>query len=132
MSKKNKNNSEFDDRFAAMFDFVNIGRGAPALPNFQKMLEDMQTQLIDEIAKMVYDRVDEMRGLHRPTNMNYNAEMDPFAILGIRPGATEQEVDKAYREKAKKCHPDLGGNKEDMVKLNLAYESLRRYYGWTS
>ena len=35
---------------------------------------------------------------------------DPFngyAVLGLNPGATSKEIKRAYRERAKKCHPDL-------------------------
>ena len=35
---------------------------------------------------------------------------DPFngyAVLGLNPGATPKEIKRAYRERAKKCHPDL-------------------------
>ena len=35
---------------------------------------------------------------------------DPFngyAVLGLNPGATSKEIKRAYRELAKKCHPDL-------------------------
>jgi hypothetical protein len=46
---------------------------------------------------------------------------DPWELLGIRPGATEAEIDAAYREKAKKAHPDApGGSVEAMQALNEA------------
>ena len=35
---------------------------------------------------------------------------DPFngyTVLGLKPGATSKEIKRAYRERAKKCHPDL-------------------------
>lgn len=32
---------------------------------------------------------------------------DHYAILGVRPDATEAEIKAAYREGAKQCHPDL-------------------------
>ncbi len=32
---------------------------------------------------------------------------DPYDILGIQPGATDDQVRSAYRELAKKYHPDL-------------------------
>ncbi|MBO5006636.1 MAG: DnaJ domain-containing protein, partial [Clostridia bacterium] len=31
---------------------------------------------------------------------------NPYTVLGIDPGATDEEVKKAYRELAKKYHPD--------------------------
>ncbi|WP_407717618.1 J domain-containing protein, partial [Floccifex porci] len=32
---------------------------------------------------------------------------DPYRVLGIDKNATEEEIKKAYRKKAKECHPDL-------------------------
>jgi len=47
-----------------------------------------------------------------------------YDILGIKPGATEEEVKKAYRKKAIETHPDKGGNEEDFKKITEAYEIL--------
>jgi hypothetical protein len=54
--------------------------------------------------------------------------MDPFAVLGIQPGAPESELAAAYRELAKRWHPDRGGGEEAarrMAEINVAYELLR-------
>ena len=32
---------------------------------------------------------------------------DPYKVLGVSPGATDEEITKAYRRLAKKYHPDL-------------------------
>ena len=32
---------------------------------------------------------------------------DPYAVLGVKPEATQDEIRKAYRQLAKKLHPDL-------------------------
>lgn len=51
---------------------------------------------------------------------------DPWGLLGIRPGATEAEIDAAYREKAKKAHPDApGGSVEAMQALNEARAAVK-------
>ena len=39
-----------------------------------------------------------------------------YKILGIAPSATDEEVKKAYREMAKKNHPDLVSNLGDEVR----------------
>lgn len=58
---------------------------------------------------------------------------DPYKVLGIDPGATDEEVKKAYRELARKYHPDNYVNtpladlaEEKMKEVNEAYETIRK------
>lgn len=50
---------------------------------------------------------------------------DPHVILGVRPGATEEEIDAAFRESAKRAHPDAGGSTAMMAELNEARRKLK-------
>lgn len=55
--------------------------------------------------------------------------MDPYAVLGVAPGAPPREVAAAYRAAAKRWHPDRGGGESAqrrMAEVNAAYEVLRR------
>jgi hypothetical protein len=54
--------------------------------------------------------------------------MDPFSVLGLPPGASPEEASAAYRELAKRWHPDRGGGPDAvarMAEINLAYDMLR-------
>lgn len=48
-----------------------------------------------------------------------------YNILGVPPNATKKEIEKAYRAKAMKQHPDQGGNIEQFRELTLAYSVLK-------
>lgn len=56
---------------------------------------------------------------------------DPYKVLGITPSASDEEVKKAYRELAKKYHPDKYVNSpfadmasEKMKEINEAYDHI--------
>jgi hypothetical protein len=53
--------------------------------------------------------------------------MDPHAVLGLDESASLDEAARAYRELAKRHHPDRAGreSEERMAELNVAYEMLR-------
>jgi len=60
---------------------------------------------------------------------------NPYAILGLMPGATEKEIIKAYRQKMTEYHPDKvahlgeGLNKvahEKTLEIQNAYEALMK------
>ena len=58
---------------------------------------------------------------------------DPYEVLGISPNATDDEVKDAYRQLARKYHPDNYGDnplsdlaKEKMQEINEAYDTIIR------
>lgn len=58
---------------------------------------------------------------------------DPYSVLGVDPGASDEEVKKAYRELARKYHPDNYQNnpladlaEEKMKEINEAYDTITR------
>jgi DnaJ-domain-containing protein 1 len=48
----------------------------------------------------------------------------PHAVLGVRPGATREEIRSAYRALAMRHHPDHGGDAEKMRSINEAYRVI--------
>ncbi len=53
---------------------------------------------------------------------------DPFAVLGVSPQTSPDELTAAYRRLAKQWHPDRGGGPEAaarMARVNAAYDRAR-------
>ena len=58
---------------------------------------------------------------------------DPYSVLGVDPGASDEEIKRAYRELARKYHPDNYQNnpladlaEEKMKEINEAYHTITR------
>jgi len=65
-----------------------------------------------------------------------SASKDYYEILGVDEDVARQDLDRQYKRKAAKHHPDLGGSEESMKSLNEAYavlkdETSRREYDRT-
>ncbi|RLC35044.1 hypothetical protein DRH14_01700 [Candidatus Shapirobacteria bacterium] len=46
---------------------------------------------------------------------------EAYEILGLKPGASREEVKKKYYELVRRKHPDAGGSSEEFAKINEAY-----------
>lgn len=59
--------------------------------------------------------------------------MDPYKILGVAPDASDEQIKLAYRELARKYHPDNYANnpladlaQEKMKQINEAYDTIQK------
>ena len=54
---------------------------------------------------------------------------DPYKVLGVSPDASDDEIKRAYRQLAKKYHPDLNPGDpvaaKKMQEINAAYEQIK-------
>jgi len=69
----------------------------------------------------------ELRGdAPSPGEMNARETEMCYQILGLSPGCTWEEIERAYRQKAKIHHPDRGGDEDAMRVLNDVYNRLKK------
>ena len=64
---------------------------------------------------------------HRGGMPSRRVPFDPYAVLGLEPGATRAEVRRAYRRRAKAIHPDVADGADatgEMARLNRARDQL--------
>lgn len=50
-------------------------------------------------------------------------------VLGVQANATREQIEMAYRARAKICHPDMGGNAAIMAEINRARDEALIYAG---
>ncbi len=51
--------------------------------------------------------------------------MNAYETLGVRPGASAEEIKKAYHRLAHQHHPDKGGSLTKMKEINAAYNEIK-------
>ena len=55
----------------------------------------------------------------------FDANKDYYGVLGVDKDASQIEIERQYKRKASKHHPDRGGSEEQMKSLNEAYGVLK-------
>lgn len=73
----------------------------------------------------------ELRGEHfddPPATPQTDADLS-FRLFGLSSSASWEEIEKAYRGKAKIHHPDHGGDEDTMRTLNEAYTLIKKIRG---
>ena len=52
-------------------------------------------------------------------------ERDPYEVLGVRSDVGLEEIEAVYKVKARRLHPDQGGDPDAMRELNVAMDRIR-------
>lgn len=109
----------------------------PTLPGFQELMVFIviivalsATGLLDVVIRAFR----ELRGEHVADPMSTapaaGADMEMcYRMLGLSPSASWEEIERAYRQKAKIHHPDRGGDEDTMRALNEAYSRIKKARG---
>ncbi|GGO62460.1 hypothetical protein GCM10010910_12610 [Microbacterium nanhaiense] len=48
----------------------------------------------------------------------------PYEVLGVPAGAADEEIRRAYRVRARRTHPDVGGDAAEFIQVQRAWEIL--------
>ena len=105
-----------------MLKYANLSDSNQVIKMIFKMINEAERATLLRMQQQINEKLSNFAPM--------DTSMDPFKILGVSPLATHEEVDTAYKSRAKICHPDRGGRVEDMVRLNAAYEAIRRFKKW--
>ncbi|HET9929307.1 MAG TPA: J domain-containing protein [Polyangiaceae bacterium] len=62
----------------------------------------------------------------KPANHDKAPESPHFALLGLTPRASDEEVKRAYRSRALETHPDRGGSAEAFRAVHAAFEHISK------
>jgi len=83
-------------------------------PQLQKMWADY---------KAAKDGFSQQQGRAGQTQGKMSVE-EAYQVLGLKPGAPEQDIIAAHRKLIQKIHPDRGGSDYLAMKINLAKKTL--------
>ena len=54
--------------------------------------------------------------------------MNPYQVLGISPGASDDEIKKAYRALSRKYHPDANINNPNKAQAEEKFKEVQQAY----
>jgi len=116
-----------EDLFEAM-KFMNVGGKISQNKMLQAIVRNAQIGALKHLRSQLDSMINKLA--KQGIDIKGMGELDPFKILGVSPNATKEEVKKAFRKKAAECHPDRGGSNEEMIKVNAAWEAIKRFKDW--
>ena len=114
-----------DDMFNA-FKYAGFGKRSDPTVMIHTLLRNLEVSMLSQMSTRIQARLRELSSEETPQDDS----MDPFEILGVNMDSTREEVDRAYKVKAKEAHPDVGGSNIEMAKVNAAYEAIRMFKNW--
>ena len=90
----------------------------------------------DIIKQRLYDEYYSKKYRHFNANYFFGSKHDPdddedsdvdddFKVLGLKKTASEEDLKKAFHQKARETHPDkVGGDGDTFKKIRMAYERI--------
>jgi hypothetical protein len=100
---------------------LTMGKQARAVDNLRVLYLAVEAMRMNEkrgLGEVIQDAYLQLAG-PEPT-------IDPYQLLGIRPDASIEFAEAAWKFMMKSAHPDAGGSEEQVKKLNAAIEQIRK------
>ena len=74
----------------------------------------------------VFSRVKQSNHNYSRQNIDISGIEEAYEILGLEMDASDEEIDRAYKELIRKNHPDMGGSEYIAKKINAAREYITK------
>lgn len=93
-------------------------------------IEDLNDRI--EIIRITINKLNAANSTNKnANNIKFTSEtIKAFNILEVKQTATINEIKSSYRRLVKIHHPDKQGNTDNFVKINNAYNHLKKYYNF--
>ena len=62
---------------------------------------------------------------HGPAEPDVPQAASPYQVLGVAPEAPLEEVESAFRKRVMACHPDRGGDEDELRRVLAAVHQIR-------
>jgi hypothetical protein len=120
-----------EDDLRNAFKYTNFSGNVDPLRMMRSMLETMELAMLSRTRAQIDARIKQLNPQSGSKQSARDSSCDPFVILGVNMDSTKEEVEKAFKEKAFKHHPDHGGTHEDMVRVNAARDAIYMFKNWS-
>ena len=120
-----------EDMLSSMFKkFSGITGGQSIDKMLDTLIRNTQINMLKHLRRDIDSNIRKLTQ-EGAVEMAYDESLNPYKILDVSQDATKDEIVKAFRKKAKAAHPDMAsGSKEEMVKVNAAFEAIKQFRGW--